>query len=211
MIGPRSEMMRIAALCERGQWTRVEETSSPAEKAIAVGVRRAAAPGGGLPGAKLSALLRQDGYWSEFERLGHEPNEKHKLPRGRRRAGDTASKTLAQLDKAASALLKAAPSHARKTEYPMSYDFDAVKGRQAPEVSTPIPDRRDLAGIVMLLELAAIYLSPTPDSTFTVKQLIEQAQAIGGNEIAIEEKDAAIVLKKSSFLKKLSGGLLKLK
>jgi hypothetical protein len=93
----------------------------------------------------------------------------------------------------------------------MAYDFDGVEAWQRPTVSAPMLDQRDLEGIVTLLQLAAIFLTPMPESTFTAKQLIEQAKELGGDEFSILEKDAEIVLKHSSFLKKLPRGLFRLK
>lgn len=87
---------------------------------------------------------------------------------------------------------------------PMSYDFEAVTDREPPRITTPVAQANDLEAIVMLLELAAIYLTPAPGTEFTLDQLLGQARDIGGDEIAIDEKDALIVLDNASFLKKLA-------
>ena len=92
----------------------------------------------------------------------------------------------------------------------MSYDFEGASDRKAPKVSTAKPQANDLEAIVMLLELAAIYLTPEPGTQFTYAQLLAQARELGGNEIGIDEKDVQIVLGKAGFLKK-SGDKLQLK
>jgi hypothetical protein len=92
----------------------------------------------------------------------------------------------------------------------MSYDLDTTSDR----LSTPniVPaDRRDLEAIVTLLELAAISLTATPDSTFTSEELIEEARRYGGYEIELDEGDIKIVLGKAGFLKKMGAGRFRLK
>jgi hypothetical protein len=85
----------------------------------------------------------------------------------------------------------------------MSYDFEAATHRNAPMATTPKPQAKDLEAIVVLLELAAIYLASTPEAEFTLEELLSQVRTIGGDEIGIEEGDVKIVLDKASFLKKV--------
>ena len=94
----------------------------------------------------------------------------------------------------------------------MSYDIEATATdavvRRPP---IPVADSRDLEAIVMLLELAAIYLTTGPEATFTKEELIERARAIGGEEINLDEADVKIVLRKTGFLKKAGAGRLRMK
>lgn len=94
----------------------------------------------------------------------------------------------------------------------MSYDIEAMAtdsvARRPP---IPVPDSKDLEAIVMLLELAAIQLTPDPEATFTKEELIEQARAIGGEEIDLDETDVKIVLGKTGFLKTAGRGRLRMK
>lgn len=66
----------------------------------------------------------------------------------------------------------------------------------------------DLEGIVTMLEIAAIYLTPAPGSWFTVEQLLAEAKTIGGDEYVIDEADARIVIANAGFLVKGNGGRL---
>ena len=63
----------------------------------------------------------------------------------------------------------------------------------------------------MLLELAAIYLTRDPTSSFTREELIEKARELSGAALPLDELDMKIVLGKSGFLKKLPGGRFRLK
>jgi hypothetical protein len=93
----------------------------------------------------------------------------------------------------------------------MSYDIETAIDALPPTPNIVTADRRDLEAIVTLLELAAVYLTPTPDATFTVEELLIEAHRLGGDEVRIEVDDVKIVLGKAGFLKKLKGGLLCLK
>jgi hypothetical protein len=201
-FGPPSRMMVLAALCEK-QPTRARQIKTPMEDVVAQGLRRAAALGGPLPGAKLSALLRFN-EWRGLEALGQEDRAEHRLPRGRRPRDARPSPALAELDKTATELLKSSgkrPERARAGGS-MSYDFDAALDQGSPTVATPTPQPHDLEGIMMLLELAAIYLTPAPETEFTLDDLLREAKAIGGEEVELDEADAMIVLDKATFLKK---------
>lgn len=92
----------------------------------------------------------------------------------------------------------------------MSYDFETTTSQSPPTPYIETSDRRDLEAIVTLLELAAIYLTTGPDSTFTKKQLIDEARRIGGDDVDLDESDVNIVLGKAGFLRKI-GGKLRLK
>lgn len=92
----------------------------------------------------------------------------------------------------------------------MSYDFEAASDKLPPTPPIARSDRRDLEAIVTLLELAAIYLTSTPDSDFTADQLLNEARRIGGGDLPLEESDVQIVLGKAGFLRKV-GSRLRLK
>ncbi len=211
-LGPASGLMVIAALLEK-QPTRTRSVRTPVHNVLATGVRRAAAYGGPLPGEKLLALLRFN-RWDALAELGEEDSSMHRLPRGRRAKSGAPSAVLAKLNRIASRLLRSAPSSTtkRRPRNPMSYDIEAMAtdsvARRPP---IPVPDSKDLEAIVMLLELAAIQLTPDPEATFTKEELIEQARAIGGEEIDLDETDVKIVLGKTGFLKTAGRGRLRMK
>ena len=199
-FGPASWMMVLAALCEK-QPTRAK-SQLPAYKVMVKALRRAAAPGTPLSGEKLATLLKFD-CWKQLEQLGLEDATEHYLPRGRRAAGTPLSPALAELDATATRLLRTAEPapHHPLGEAAMPYDFEAATDRTAPVVKTAPAQADDLEAIVVLLELAAINLTPQPGTEFTFAQLMEEARDLGGED-AIDEKDVKIVLEKASFIKK---------
>lgn len=219
-IGPRSGMMVVAAICEK-QGSMVAEIKTPYHEILAEGIRRAAALGGELPGEKLLTLLRFD-RWDDLAELGRDDPTYHRLPRGRRPAGQTVSSVLRTLDSTATQLLtsgKSSGSH--KTQHgsgmvSMTYDFEGSDGNIGREryrqelteaqLADSRPHREDLEVIVTLLEIAALSLTTEADATFGVDQLVDEARRLGGNEIAIEERDVKIVLDKAKFVEKVSGG-----
>ena len=212
-IGPRSGMMVVAALCEK-QADRVAAVKQPAHDVLAKGVKRAAALGGPLPGAKLLALLRHD-EWHSLAALGEDDREFHQLPRGRRPAGRPYSETLKKLDEMATRLVKAENGDKARRE-DMAYDMEALdrydhQGDQPARMGNARVNPRDLEAIVTLLEIAALSLTKSADATFTLKELIEEAKRLGGDEIEIEDKDVRIVLGKFGFLKSVGGGEYRLK
>lgn len=72
------------------------------------------------------------------------------------------------------------------------------------------PDSRDLETIVTLMELASIFLTPHPDATFTSDGLFAKMVECGGPTITLHRVDFDIVLPRSGFLTRLSGGRWKL-
>ena len=91
----------------------------------------------------------------------------------------------------------------------MSYDLDA--NSRVPYGRPVAPaDPRDLEVIVSLLEVAAIFLTEDPDSTFTEDELVARACALGGDEVPVAASDMRIVIRSARFLKK-SGGHLRLR
>ena len=81
-LGPRSDMMVVAALCEN-QGPSVADIREPIHNTLEIGMRRAAAIGGGLPGENLLALLKEN-CWAGIAMLGRDNREFHRLRRGRR-------------------------------------------------------------------------------------------------------------------------------
>jgi hypothetical protein len=207
VFGPESGMMVVAALCER-QFDEVIDLKTPAHEVLAVGVRRAAALGSPLAGAKLLALLRAD-EWEGLFKLGAEDHRFHYLPRGRRPAGEPQSDMLRQLDETATHLLEHPTEQAHPGRTTMAYDIDV--GRQElsydagrPQLLRNVPrSPKDLGVIVTLLELAALSLTTGPGATFTLNELIREAQEYAGEVIKLEERDIRIVLNKKSFLEKV--------
>ena len=94
----------------------------------------------------------------------------------------------------------------------MSFDFDGSKDRLPPTVE-PKPSRPDdLEAIVVLLELAAIMLTTSPESTFTVRELLTEFGLCGGYEFGVAECDVMNVLQHQRFMESVDGGTrLKLK
>lgn len=210
-FGYSTHMMVIAALLET-QPSRTETWIQPDDDALVKGIKRAAARNGPLAGDKLLALLQHD-CWTELEELGRDDARFHRLPRGLRPLGAPISSLMKGLVDLAAELLDSAAKPSRRSKHhqprrtPMSYDFDAVTDRSPPTPHYEPSDRRDLEAIVTLLELAAICLTTGPDSTFTKKQLIDEARRIGGDGIELDESDVSIVLGKPGFLKKVGGKL----
>jgi hypothetical protein len=219
-IGPRSGMMIVAALCER-QIAEVADMKKPVHEMLAIGVRRAAAPGGSLPGKKLLALLKAD-RWNSLLQLGEDDPEYHRLPRGRRPHLQLPSDTLASLEKEADALLAhqdtEMPPAPRATMRRTSMSYDAAVGEERFSydtgqriLQTKTARARDLEAIVTLLEVAALSLTTVPGATFTIEQLIDEARDIAGDDILL--KDISIVLKKgkTAFLQHVAGKEYRLK
>jgi hypothetical protein len=209
-FGPRTGMMVVAALCEN-QGPYVADIKLPMHEVLALGMRRAAALGGVLPGEKLLALLRADA-WDALRQIGEDDRASHRLPRGRRPANLPGSEALNSAETLAEKLMSAPvnqdmPRKSRDSGgEPMPYDVGDVKyvpgagGRRNEPVAN-----NDLEAIVTLLEVAALSLTDRPGATFTLDQLVAEARSIGGEGIDIEERDIHIVLEKQSFLEKAGG------
>lgn len=223
-FGIPSWMMCIAALLEK-QHTRIGSLTTDTHKQLAEGIRRAAAPGGPLPGEKLLNLLRFE-CWDELVGLGLDDATNHRLPRGRRPRKWKASEPLRSLDELATKLVRSGkkPAPGRRkasTRRSMSYDLEiareaisskAVVAASASKTAARRPARStDLEAIVMLLELAAISLTSSPGDTFTAEQLFDEARQLGGDEIVLDRSDVDIVLDKASFLKKQKKNVYQLK
>ncbi len=89
----------------------------------------------------------------------------------------------------------------------MSYDFEAGTGTEPPTPPIPTANRQDLEAIVTLIQLAAICLTPAPDASFTVDQLLAETRRLGGDDIKLDERDVRIVINTARFLKKVDGRL----
>ena len=210
-FGPRSGMMIVAALCER-QPSEVADVKAPVHEELALGVRRAAALGGTLPGEKLLALLKAD-RWDSLLLLGRDDPKFHFLPRGRRPRDDRPSEVIRGLERDADELLSeqrgSGVGRMQQGRNTMSYDVNVgaqqlsyETGRRVLLTNVP-PSGKDLGVIVTLLEVAALSLTTAPGTTFTFEQLVQEARDIGGTEIELDERDIAVVLKKASFLVKV--------
>jgi hypothetical protein len=78
----------------------------------------------------------------------------------------------------------------------MSYDADDYAPIQgAAPLPLPVAHPRDLEAIVTLLELAAIDLTPKPETEFTRDDLLARVRSIAGPDFELVDGDVAIVLK----------------
>jgi hypothetical protein len=205
-IGPRSGMMVVAALCEK-QPDRVANAKQPIHETLARALKRAAALGGPLPGAKLLALLRSN-QWEPLVELGEDRKEFHRLPRGRRPVDQKPSKTLKKLDQTAIKLLaNGQPKNLGRDA--VAYDVDIARERFGYEGDQPVRQAKvnpkDLEAIITLLEVAALTLTTENGDTFALEELINEARELGGHKIDIDERDVKIVLGKQGFLVKVGG------
>lgn len=208
-FGPRTGMMVVAALCEN-QGGLVADIKGHEHDLLALGVRRSAAHGGELPGARLLALLRAN-QWEILKIVGEDDRSSHRLSRGRRAANLPASSALTSAVRMAEQLMSRPVNQdmPRTTSgdsgsQPMPYDIGSVKYVPVPgegRRNEPVAND-DLEAIVTLLEVAALSLTDRPGATFTIGQLIREARDIGGEEIELQERDIKIVLEKTSFLQK---------
>jgi hypothetical protein len=213
-FGPRSGLMVLAALCEK-QDRQVEEILTPDYRTLVLGLRRAAAPGGGLAGPTLLNLLQAD-RWDLIFAVGKEDKASHQNVRGIRLARSEPSPALAV---AAAAGQEKSPSIRRqKSQYrnvdssggPMPFDVGAERfvldaSEEAPILRNAPILTRDLEAIVTLLEVAAISLTNTPDATFSRGELISEAREIAGTGIEFDERDVDVVLEKATFVKAIKG------
>lgn len=215
-IGPRSDLMVLAALDEN-QRKNVEPYVQGHFSPIVKGLRRAAAKGGELQGSLLSTLIRHE-RWSELFALGNDDAEFHKLVRGMRpkkyptsdlyRAIIKLAKQLANKELTSDNQLL---TDSGETGVQMAFDVQNqsfivdttsdVRGRNEPK------ETRDLEAIVTVLELAAITLTDSPDSTFSQEELLACAREYAGESVSIREEDIDIVMEKTSFLHSSQGKL----
>lgn len=214
-IGPRSGMMVVAAICEH-QEAEVADIKRPIHETLALGVRRAAAIGGPLPGEKLLALLKAN-RWDTLFQLGEDDREHHPMPRGRRPADKPIPSTLKAADRIATELLAHSSKSSNWGRTTMAYDADigeerfAVDEEQRGRRKNEAPSSKDLEAIVTLLEIAALSLTTEPGSTFTFEQLVRGAREMGGDDINIDDRDVKIVLQKARFVQQVPGGHYRLK
>lgn len=210
-IGPRTGMMVVAALCEPQPSEVARNVKEPVHIELAKGLKRAAAPGGPLPGEKLSALLRAD-RWNDLRKLGREDAQFHHLPRGRRPTGSPQSRTMKALEREASDLLVRTETTKERT--PMAHDVDIGSEQLAYDTGRPVlhknvpPSAKDLGVIATLLEVAALSLTTEAGKILTVEQLIREAKRFGPPNIDFDERDVRIVLHKQSFAIKVAGGYI---
>ncbi|HEV2263624.1 MAG TPA: hypothetical protein VGR79_03720 [Stellaceae bacterium] len=212
-IGPRTGMMVVAALCEPQPSDVARTVKEPVHVELAKGMKRAAAPGGPLPGEKLSALLKAD-RWDDLLKLSRDDAQFHYLPRGRRPHGSPQSKTLKALEREASDLLvhTSAAKSKPKVRTPMAYDANIGSEQLSYDTGRPVlqrnmpPSPKDLGVIATLLEVAALSLTTAPGKVFTLEELVREARNFGGPNVDLDEKDVKIVLLKQSFVQKVAGG-----
>lgn len=210
-FGPKAGMMIVAALCEH-QHREVAAFKSALHDQLAVGVRRAAAIGGDLPGAQLLALLRHD-CWLPLMEIGGEDKSEHWLPRGRRPAGSKPSPALRKATLTAESLIAGHPPHTPSKKPPrrddMAYDMSQLAEPFEPVGAVP-PNKpssgQDKEALLTLLEMSALALCETPESTFTLDDLIAQAQALGGEFVPVDPKAAKNIMEKAKFVKSVGGG-----
>jgi hypothetical protein len=211
VFGPRSGMMVVAAICERQQ-ADVREIREPWHDLLALGVRRAAAPGGSLGGDALLSLMRND-RWDVLADIGSEESSYHRMVRGRRIGNSPQVGAMAAaLDLANGSGERYINDSERKREREqrgsaiMPYDIGAERfSRNIDEPARFYNAPRaakDLEALVTLLEVAALSLTVNQETTFTIGELLKEARELGGPGITIEAEDVKIVLKKASFLKK---------
>lgn len=90
----------------------------------------------------------------------------------------------------------------------MSFDFQDLElitlTRQ--RISTiPKAHPKDLQALATLLEVAALSLTTSEKSNFTLEQLLEETRKFGGEDFAFEEEDLKVVLSESRFIRMDSG------
>ncbi|MBS0221805.1 MAG: hypothetical protein JSR91_13795 [Proteobacteria bacterium] len=210
-LGPRDGMMIVAALCEH-QHREVAAYRTKVYDDLALGVRRAAALGGNLPGDNLLALLRHD-CWQALLDIAHEDRSKHPLPRGRRPSDAPASPAMTKATKTAQALiaghLGSPPSMKADRRTKMVYDLTQLTEPFEP-VGPIMPNRpasgKDKEALLTLLEVSALALTDTPEASFTLDDLIKQAQDLGGDTVVVDPKDAENIIEKAKFLLRVGGG-----
>lgn len=209
VIGPRSGMMVLAAICERQKDT-IANVRTEHHDVLALGLRRAAAPGGSIAGQPLMSLLRNH-RWDMIYALGLEDSSCHRLVRGRRVSSGERSAVMAAAEHAAEKpkesflnekMLLMGAGERRITAMPYDVEVERFVREQAdaPLRRNELPSTKDLEALVTLLEVAALSLSDSPDATFSRDELLREAQTIAGEAFSIDERDARSVLEKASFV-----------
>tara|TARA_R110001606_G_scaffold381646_1_gene542954 strand:- start:568 stop:1596 length:1029 start_codon:yes stop_codon:yes gene_type:complete len=207
-IGPKSGLMVLAALDEN-QEKLVASAVEPHHKKIALGLKRAAAPGGHLAGPLLMALV-ENKRWDLIYLLGEDAKEFHRLVRGRRPKDSPKSDLFLAVNAAAEQLAQESVNATRglindSRSDLMAYDLASEGYESTPEGPKrinrkPVP-KRDLEAIVTLLELAAISLTDTPDDTFSLEDLVREAKLLAGTSFELEMEDIINVMSKAAFVK----------
>lgn len=207
-VGLPSGLMIVAALCERQNET-VGNLKNEFHTVVARGMKRAAAPGSVIPGEVLMKVIAGR-RWDLIAAVGSEEPSYHRLVRGRRSPNQELSPALKALRSAAKEPMESFVNAVNQQwrgageRDIMPYDLSAerfiLRRDEKPRyVNEPSP-ARDLEALVTILEVAALNLTESPDSTFTREQLLEEARSIGGEGIFIDERDARIVLEKAAFI-----------
>lgn len=209
-IGPKSGLMVVAALDEN-QEKRISSIVEPHHKLFAYGMKRAAAPGGGLAGAKLMSLLSNK-VWAPIYNLGEDDKVHHRLVRGRRSKDAILSAAFLSVRNAAEQLAQekfnaTAISLNDSRSDLMAYDLASERYESTPEGPRrlnrkPVP-QGDLEAIVTLLELAAISLTSAPDDTFSLDELVTEASKLAGSSFDLKMSDVQIVMTKAGFVKRV--------
>jgi hypothetical protein len=156
-------------------------------------------------------LLRAD-RWDVLYAIGEDDDAYHRLVRGRRVASTPKSKVFAEAELVAeyareSFLNEKMPLSTARSGRNESMPYDVAMERIVHEdqdsshlKNEPVASK-DLEALVTLLEVAALSLSETPESTFSRDELIQEARAMAGSEFEIDERDAKIVLEKATFIR----------
>ena len=92
----------------------------------------------------------------------------------------------------------------------MPFDFDDCADSSPPRVDVPPMAADDLEHLVILLELGAITLTRSADSTFTTDQLLVEAKKFADQLAQPEDGDLRLVLQTCKFLER-DGELLRLR
>jgi hypothetical protein len=163
----------------------------------------------------------RDDRWDILADVAEEDSARHHLVRGRRVANSpqsdalrAAARTSDEIQRQFVNQMPPKSSSLEQGSKNMPYDIGMERFSRdfndPPRYhNTPVP-AKDLETLMTLLEVAALSLTSSPDATFTLEELLNEARDIGGEGISIEDLDANIVLEKVSFLKK-GGGRLSLR
>lgn len=85
----------------------------------------------------------------------------------------------------------------------MVYDFDDLPDKSPPPFTYPLVPMGALEIATALLQLAAIFLTPDPDATFTRDELVAEARRLAGDKLTLSDVSFATVFRgEPPFLKK---------